>query len=122
MELPATHPRPVHNYPQDVDFDPATQRLVYIHVSAENSDPTSIHIEDWDALGFWTVVVPVDAERPANIALDAFHSAVPVKWMNSVRWTMWDASSGFRLVRDESIEWYTMQDQAEAIHFIAHLG
>lgn len=122
MTIPVIRPTPADHYPREVGYDPTTQRLVYIHVSAENSDPTSIHIEDWDALGLWAVVVPADAEQPANIALDAFHSLVPIKWMSSVHSTVRDASSGFRLVRDESIGWYTMQDQAEAIHFIAHLG
>ncbi|MFO1340614.1 MAG: hypothetical protein U1F53_20740 [Burkholderiaceae bacterium] len=122
MNLPVIHPKPAHNEPYDVDHDPDTQRLVYIHVTAEDPDPSSIHFEDWDALGLWAVVVPVDADQPANVALDAFHSTVPIKWMHSVTWTVRDAASGCRLLRDDGVEWYTLQEQAQAIHFVGHLG
>lgn len=122
MHQPVMHPKPAENYPQEVEYNPATQRLVYIHLTAEDPDPTSIHIEDWDALGLWAVVVPKNVSRVANVALDAFNSVVPIKWLDSVRWTVWDVSSGLRLKRDESIEWYTQQHLADSVHFIAHLG
>ncbi len=122
MELPVIRPTPADHYPQEVDYDPITQRLVYIHVAAESSDPTSIHIEDWEALGLWAVVVPVHAAHPATIALDAFHWNVPIKRLDSVCWTVRVASSGWPLERDRSIEWYSMKDNAQAIYFIAHLG
>ena len=83
-----------------------------------------MHPEDWDALGLWGVLVPrvLGPSKATNCALDAFHSTVPIKWLSSVTWTVRDAMSGGRMERDEGIEWYTMQEQAELVCFIAHMG
>jgi hypothetical protein len=108
----------------EVDYDPDTHRLVYIHVVAQSPDPTSIHLEDWDALGLWGVLVPRDLDHGlvANCAADAFHTTVPIKLLFSVSWTIRDAESGCRLVRDESVEWYTLQEHAASVQFVAHMG
>lgn len=124
MNPPVIHPKPGSNGFQEVDYDPYEHRLVYIHVAAEDRDPMSMHLEDWDALGLWGVIVPLalGPSQATNCALDAFHSTVPIKWLSSVTWKVWDAMSGQRMERDPSVEWYTMQEQAALVCFVAHMG
>lgn len=116
--------KPTPSVCDEVDYDPDTHQLVYVHVAAKYPDPNGIHVEDLDALGLWGVLVPRDLEPGlvANCAADAFHSRVPIKWLYSVRWTIRDAESGCLLERDESVEWYTLQELAAAVQFVAHMG